>query len=131
MKKIYLFSILFIVSCASTPKQASADMEDINISQVVQTEFNSTHGCFTIYNAHALNEFFIASCLRVRNKDLFKLAFSYGLYSKRTIDKFDNAIFIDVFNEFKKSYSYLHSCSPTDLIRREKIEVQLLYACQD
>ena len=57
MKKLYILSILFVVSCASSPKQAKADMTGINISPVSQEYFESTHGCFGIINAHSKKEF--------------------------------------------------------------------------
>ena len=136
MKKLYLLSILFIVSCASTPKEASADMAGINVKPAIQEKFKSTHGCFKIKNTHAKNEFLITPCDGTIFKDASKYVFSSGLYSKTTFDKIEDPVFLDVFNEFKESHNYLDGCSATDLIRKRNMErgrfaaIELLYKCE-
>ena len=134
MKKLLLTlgTILLITGCSSTPKQASADMTGINLSPTSQEYFESTHGCFGIINAHAKKEFKFVPCFGDGFKDAFKLSFSFGL-AKQKIDKIDNEIFIDVFNEFKKEKQYLTNCSPTDLIRLDGIPytVEIIYECED
>ena len=132
MKKLYLLSILFIVSCASTPKEASADMAGINVSPVTQEEFESKHGCFTLTNTHAKKQIKFFSCFRNGLGDAFKFGFTFGL-AKERLEKINDVIFIDVFNEFKNNNEYLENCSVTDLIRLEGIPytVELLYKCEE
>ena len=133
MKKLYLLSILFIVSCASTPKQTSADMTGINVKPAIQEDFESIHGCFAIDNTHAKNEFLIMPCGGTITKDIFKLV----LLDKQTFDKIEDPVFLDVFNEFKESHNYLDGCSATDLIRTRNTNragiavIELLYKCEE
>ena len=127
-----VLSILFITACSSTPKQASADMTGVNVSSVVQSFFESTHGCFNIKNSHAKNEIVMQACPKSQFADTMKLAFSYGMYSKEKLDKFKDGIFLDVFNEYKKSNDYLNSCNPTDLIRNhgpQFLTIEIIYKC--
>ena len=132
MKKLYLLSILFIVSCASSPKQATADMTGVNVSPMSQQQFESTHGCFGIINTHAKKEFKFVPCFGDGIKDGFKFGFSFGL-AKETLEKTNDAIFVDVFNEFKKEKLYLTNCSPTDLIRLDGVPytVEIIYECEE
>ena len=132
----FVLSILFITACSSTPKQASADMTGVNVKSAIQEEFKSTHGCFAIDNTHAKNEFLILPCEGTLFKEAFKFSFSFGL-AKQDIEKINDAIFIDVFNEFKESHNYLDGCLVTDLIRTRNMEraglamIELLYKCED
>lgn len=131
MKKLYLLSILFIVSCASTPKEASADMTGVNYDSGKAEEFESKHGCFVIKNTHAKNMIVFNHCFAV--SEAFFFGFTYGL-NKKQLKKIDNAVFIDVFNEFKKTKKYLNNCSATDLIKQENAyhqPVELLYKCEE
>ena len=133
MKKLLLTlaTILLITGCSSTPKQASADMTDINYDPSKTEDFESKHGCFLIKNTHAKNLIIFYNCLT--NSEAFLWGFTLGL-SKKQLKKIDNAAFIDVFNEFKKTKKYLNNCSATDLIKQENgyhQPVELIYECKD
>ena len=128
MKKLklsFVLSILFITACSSTPKQASADMTGINVSPVKQEYFESKHGCLDIINIHAKNEFKITGCWSLAPNS-----------TKRRLKKMDDAIFVDVFNEYKESNSYLNNCMATDIIRLSDLSyvnysVELIYRCEE
>ena len=133
MKKLLLTlgTILLISGCSSTPKQASADMTGINYDPGKAEEFESKHGCFVIKNIHAKNEIVFNNCFTY--SEAFFLGFTGGL-NKKQLKKIDNAVFVDVFNEFKKTKKYLNSCSATDLIKQENgyhQPVELIYICED
>ena len=131
-----VLSILFITACSSTPKQASADMTGVNVSSSTSEIFRSKHGCFGIKDTYAKKEMiFTLGCFGDAFVDGLKFGFSFGL-AEQKIEKIDNEIFIDVFNEFKNTKHYLKNCSPTDLIRldsnlAELSTVTLLYKCED
>ena len=135
MKKLklsFVLGILFITACSSTPKQASADMTGVNYDPGKAEEFESKHGCFLIKNTHAKNEIkFLDHCLTYTEAFLWGLT---GGLSEKQLKKIDNAVFIDVFNEFKKTKKYLNNCSATDLIKQENAyhqPVELIYECED
>jgi len=141
MKKLLLTlgTILLITGCSSTPKQASADMTGINVGKDTFEVFKSTHGCFRILNTHAKNEFLILPCEWAAVGNVYKKVFALGLAGLEidVLDKFEDAIFIDVFNEFKESNDYLSDCSVTDLIKTKypapngMNAIELLYKCED
>jgi len=135
MKKLLLTlgTILLITACSSTPEPA-ADMTGVNVSSVTQTYFESTHGCFNIKNSHAKNEIVMQACPKSQFADTMKFAFSYGMSTKEKLDKFKDGIFLDVFNEYKKSNDYLNNCNPTDLIRNhgpQFLTIEIIYECED
>ena len=104
-------------------------MTGINYEPVKAEEFESKHGCFMIKNTHTKNEIVFNNCFS--NSEAFFFGFTYGL-NKEQLKKIDNAVFIDVFNEFKKTKKYLYSCSATDLIKQENgyhQPVELIYEC--
>mgnify|MGYP001157410020 CR=1 FL=1 len=128
----FVLSILFITACSSTPNQVSSNMTGINVSPVSQIEFKSKHGCFGIINPHAKNEFKFIPCVNDMFVESFKFGFTMGL-AKEKLEKINDAVFIDVFNEFKDNNKYLNNCSPTDLIRLggSPYSVELIYKCED
>ena len=137
MKKLklsFVLSILFITACSSTPKQGSADMEGVNVSQVTREEFESIHGCFDIKSHPKKNELTILTCHGL--KDVFKYSLSLGL-APDSIEKFEDAVFIDVFNEFKVSNEYLSGCFATDLIKKRfptdagVPAIEVIYMCEE
>ena len=139
MKKLYLLSILFIVSCSSTPKQATADITGINVAKDTNETFKSTHGSFRIVHNPAKNEFLILPGDWATLGNIYKKTFSLGLAGLEidVLDKFEDAIFIDVFNEYKESNDYLSGCSVTDLIRTKYPRhngvnaIELLNKCEE
>ena len=131
-----VLSILFITACSSTPKP-SADIASINVSQVYKETFQSTHGCFDITNNHAKNEFLIYSCFGDMYKDTWKMGLSAFILNKQSIEKFEDAVFIDVFNEYRDSHNYLSGCSATNLIKTYHPNsafykaFEIIYVCED
>ena len=106
-------------------------MTGVNYDSGKAEEFESKHGCFFIKNTHAKNMIVFNHCFTV--SEAFFLGLTYGL-NKKQLKKIDNAVFIDVFNEFKKTKKYLNNCSATDLIKQENAyhqPVELLYKCEE
>ena len=129
-----VLSILFISAC-STTTEPSADMTNINVSKLTRETFESTHGCFDIINTHAKNEFIIVSCFGAMYKDAWKMGLSAFILNTQSIEKFEDAVFIDVFNEFRDSHDYLEGCSATDLIKTSHPDsapikaIEIIYKC--
>ena len=132
-----VLGILSITACSSTPKQASADMTGINVAKDTNEAFKSTHGSFRIVHTPAKNEFLILPSDWAVVGDIFKKTFALGLAGGEfdVIDKFEDAIFVDVFNEYKDSNDYLSGCSVTDLIKTKYPRpngvnaIELIYKC--
>ena len=134
----FVLSILFITACSSTPKQASADMTGISVSQVAPEPFESTHGSFRIVHTPAKNEFLILPTEWAQVGNMLKKSFALGLAGLEidVIDKFEDAIFVDVFNQQKDSHAYLDGCSVTDLLKTKYQgsgvnAIELIYKCED
>ena len=132
-----VLSILFITACSSTPKQASADMTGINVAKDTNEAFKSTYGSFRIVHNPAKNEFLILPGDWATVGNVYKKVFAMGLagFEIDVLDKFEDAIFIDVFNEYKESNNYLSGCSVTDLIKTKYPRpngvnaIELIYKC--
>ena len=128
MKKLlFVFITLLISACSSSP---------VKIGDTTSSVFDSSHGCFFINSTHLKKEFRIYACSGRAYKDFWR--YPNGL--ETSLFKIDDNVYIDVFNEYKKTDNNLKNCYSKEVfqlvdnaasVNTTRFYIEVAYECNE